>query len=91
MELKWNFADASKLRWGKHTAKLLVVYDNGQRDVPIEGEVTFWVIPWRLIILLLINAVIIFGFFYLLWYVIRSRRRANKKTAAKPTKNTKKN
>jgi hypothetical protein len=49
MELKWNFADASKLRWGKHTAKLLVVYDNGQRDIPIEGEVTFWVIPWRLI------------------------------------------
>ena len=48
-ELKWNWADASKLRWGKYTAKLLVIYDNGQRDVPIESEVTFWVIPWRLV------------------------------------------
>ena len=49
-ELKWNFADASKLRWGKYTAKLVLVYDNGQRDVPIEGEVAFWVLPWRLLI-----------------------------------------
>jgi hypothetical protein len=48
-ELKWNWADASKLRVGKYTAKLLLVYDNGQRDVPIEGEVSFWVVPWRLI------------------------------------------
>ncbi|MDR3583243.1 MAG: hypothetical protein P4L62_02705, partial [Candidatus Pacebacteria bacterium] len=48
-ELKWNFADASKLRWGKYTAKLVLVYDNGQRDVPIEGEVSFWVVPWRLV------------------------------------------
>jgi hypothetical protein len=48
-ELKWNWADASKLRWGKYTAKLLMVYDNGQRDVPLEAEVSFWVVPWRLI------------------------------------------
>ena len=48
-ELKWNFADASKLRWGKYTAKLVLVYDNGTRDVPIEGEVSFWVLPWRLL------------------------------------------
>jgi hypothetical protein len=49
MELRWNWEDASKLRWGKHTAKMLLVYDDGQRDVPIEGEVSFWVVPWRLI------------------------------------------
>jgi hypothetical protein len=47
-ELKWNWKDASKLRWGKYTAKLVMVYDDGQRDVPIEGEVSFWVVPWRL-------------------------------------------
>ena len=47
-QLDWNWADASKLRWGKYTAKLVLVYDDGQRDVPLEGEVTFWVVPWRL-------------------------------------------
>ena len=48
-ELKWNWADASKLRWGKYNAKLVLVYDDGKRDVPIEGEVSFWVMPWRLV------------------------------------------
>ena len=48
-KLKWDWKDASKLRWGKYTAKLLLVYDDGQRDVPIEGEVSFWVVPWRLL------------------------------------------
>ena len=49
MELKWDWGQASKLRWGKYTAKMLLIYDDGQRDVPIEGEVSFWVVPWRLI------------------------------------------
>ena len=48
-ELKWDWANASHLRFGKYTAKLLLVYDDGQRDVPIESQVTFWVIPWRLV------------------------------------------
>ena len=49
MKLTWNFADASKLRFGKYTAHLFLVYDDGMRDVPIEGTVTFWVVPWRLL------------------------------------------
>ena len=48
-ELVWNWKDASKLRFGKYQAKLLLVYDDGQRDVPIEGTVEFWVVPWRLV------------------------------------------
>lgn len=48
-ELKWDFRDAAKLRFGKYTAKLLLVYDDGQRDVPIEATVSFWVVPWRVI------------------------------------------
>ncbi|MEI6650935.1 MAG: hypothetical protein WCL23_05955 [Candidatus Moraniibacteriota bacterium] len=48
-ELTWNWADASKLRWGKYTAKLVAVYDDGSRDVPLEAEATFWIIPWRLL------------------------------------------
>jgi len=49
MELKWDWGQASKLRWGKYTAKMLLTYDDGTRDVPVEGEVSFWVMPWRLI------------------------------------------
>ena len=50
MELQWDWGQASKLRWGKYTAKMLLIYDDGQRDVPIEGEVSFWVVPWRLVL-----------------------------------------
>jgi hypothetical protein len=48
-ELKWDWNDASKLRFGKYTAKLLLIYDDGTHDIPIEGEVSFWVVPWRMI------------------------------------------
>lgn len=48
-ELKWDFSQANKFRFGKFTANLLLVYDDGQRDVPVEGTVTFWVIPWRIL------------------------------------------
>jgi hypothetical protein len=48
-ELKWDFGRLSKLRFGKYTAHLLMAYDDGKRDVPVESEVTFWVIPWRIL------------------------------------------
>jgi hypothetical protein len=71
-ELRWNWKEASKLRFGKYHAKLLLAYDDGIRDVPIEGEVSFWVVPWRLVGAGLLNIVLIVG---LIWYVIRLRRR----------------
>lgn len=50
--LKWDFTSPfSKIRFGKYTAHLLMVYDNGERDVPIEAAISFWVIPWRLILI----------------------------------------
>ncbi|MEI7621284.1 MAG: hypothetical protein WCJ51_01995 [Candidatus Moraniibacteriota bacterium] len=49
-ELKWNFSEVSKLRWGKYTAKMLLIYDDGKKDVPVEAQVFFWVIPWRIIV-----------------------------------------
>ena len=51
-KLTWDWSQASKLRFGKYTAKMLLIYDDGQHDVPIEGVVSFWVIPWRLLIAL---------------------------------------
>ncbi|MGB4759155.1 MAG: hypothetical protein WBP26_03790 [Candidatus Saccharimonadales bacterium] len=66
--LKWNFANASEFRFGRYTAKLVAAYNDGQRDIPLVAEVTFWVIPWKillgvLIVLLLIGAGI--------WAIIR--------------------
>lgn len=49
-ELVWDWKEASKFRWGKYQAKLLLIYDDGKRDVPIEGTVDFWVLPWKLML-----------------------------------------
>lgn len=58
--LVWNFENASHLRIGKYTAKMLLVYDDGARDVPIEGVVSFWVMPWRLLAASLFIAIFFF-------------------------------
>ena len=77
MELKWDWNDASKLRFGKYTAKLLLIYDDGKRDVPIEGEVSFWVIPWRLvlytIVVIFIPAFIVYV--YMKWRMKKQLRK----------------
>jgi hypothetical protein len=54
---KWDFSKANRLRFGHYTAHLVLVYDNGQRDVPMEAYVSFWVIPWRLIIFVILIVV----------------------------------
>ena len=45
----WDFSKLSQFRIGRYTAKSIVIYDDGERDIPIEAVVTFWVIPWKLI------------------------------------------
>jgi len=49
--LRWDFSKFSKLKFGHYTAHLLMAYDNGQADVPLNAELSFWVIPWRVIFL----------------------------------------
>jgi hypothetical protein len=49
MSLKWDITQIQKLRFGHYTAHMTVIYNDGIRDVPITGVVSFWVIPWRLI------------------------------------------
>jgi len=48
--LDWDLGDLRKLRFGKYSATLVMVYDDGTRDVPLEATLSFWVIPWRIII-----------------------------------------
>lgn len=59
-ETKWDFAKADRFRIGKYTAHLLLVYDNGKRDVPIEASVSFWVIPWKIIGLFIVVLYFVF-------------------------------
>jgi hypothetical protein len=71
-KLTWNFAHANRLRFGHYTAKLALVYNDGQRDIPISGSVSFWVIPWRVIGAIVALVLLIGG---LITYVIILRRR----------------
>ena len=53
-DLVWDWSKLTDFRIGQYTAKLVAIYNDGQRDVPIERVVTFWVIPWRSILILLL-------------------------------------
>ena len=79
-ELKWNLADISKLRFGKYTAKMVLAYDDGKRDVPLEAEVSFWVIPWRLILLAIAIPVIPAVSMYLLMRGNKKKKAVQKKS-----------
>lgn len=52
--LDWDLTKAHLFRFGRYTAHILMVYDNGERDVPVESYVTFWIIPWKLSFLVLL-------------------------------------
>jgi len=54
MKLKWDFSQTQKLRFGKYTANALLVFDDGTRDIPIEGTVSFWVVPWPVLLIVLV-------------------------------------
>lgn len=46
---KFDFSKMDKFRIGKYEANVILVYDNGERDVPIQATVSFWIIPWKII------------------------------------------
>ncbi len=77
-KLVWDWSKLNKIRIGKYTAKVVLIYDDGERDVPIESTVTFWVLPWKIIIgfvlLLVILGVGIFTVFRKSFGVIGSAR-----------------
>lgn len=60
--LTWDYSKIHKLRIGRYTAKLVGVYNDGQRDIPVTASVSFWVIPWRLLLMcLLVGGLLILG------------------------------
>ncbi len=86
--LEWDFGKLQKFRIGRYSATLVAVYDDGTRDIPVEGTVSFWVIPWRILGgIFLIMLFVGFG----LWMMLRSVWRGVRRTAKpdKPSKKTK--
>ena len=68
-QLSWDFSKVPHLKFGHYTANLLVVYDNGTKDVPLEASLSFWVVPWRIIIVVvLVGGLALFG----LWSISRN-------------------
>ena len=66
-ETKFDFSKTDKFRFGRYSANLLMVYDNGERDIPVEAKVSFWIFPWKIVggaslivILALVGVVAIF-------------------------------
>lgn len=66
LDLTYDLSKIGHLRFGKYTAQLEAVYDDGTRDQPLEATISFWVIPWKwllglLAILLLVGTGLYFA------------------------------
>lgn len=51
-DVNWN--DVNKFRIGQYTANLIMVYDNGKRDVAVQQAATFMVLPWKILLAVLV-------------------------------------
>lgn len=70
--LFWRWQDADHFRFGRYTAKMVAVYNDGQKDVPIIAEVSFWVVPWRLLVVLfVVGLILIVGIVVIIRRVLR--------------------
>jgi hypothetical protein len=47
--LVWDWDKIKDFRIGRYSAVLIGAYSNGHKDISIRAELTFWVIPWKLI------------------------------------------
>lgn len=79
LTINWN--KLTSFRIGKYTANLLLVFDNGKKDVSLESTITFWVLPYKAIIVIVIVfiAALVMIRFLLKYYV---GREVKKKTRA---------
>jgi hypothetical protein len=67
-KLTVNWDKLTDFRFGKYDANLILIYNDGQRDVPVESTVSFWVIPYKVIIGTIVFLVL---FFLLVRFVLR--------------------
>jgi archaellum component FlaF (FlaF/FlaG flagellin family) len=84
-KLIWDWGNLSKLRIGRYTAHLVAVYNQAGRDVPIEGTVSFWVIPWKILLTLtIVVLLVLFALFVMTRSIVRFIRRKVKKQPKNP-------
>lgn len=87
-QLTWQGSGMAKLRFGRYVAKIVAIYDDGQRDVPVMAEVSFWVIPWRLLLAVLaILIVLAVGVVAVIRSTGRAARRASHRLRSSSGKN----
>lgn len=78
-KLDWSNFSPSKFRFGKYTALVTMVYNDGNSDVPVEGEVDFWVIPWRILAVIAVVLLLVFaGLYTTVLRPLRNRLKARK-------------
>lgn len=80
-QLVWNFSQANKLRFGRYYAKLIMSYNNGERQVPVTAILSFWVIPWKLLALFLLILLFFAGLIIAVVYLIRRLRKLQRGAA----------
>jgi hypothetical protein len=68
-QLVWDYSHVKGFRIGKYYAQLTLVFSNNGKVIPLTGQVSFWVIPWKLLIVgIVISVLLLIG----LWVVCRS-------------------
>lgn len=79
-QLKWNFSNIDKFRFGEYYARLVMVYSNGNKTVLLNGTLSFWVIPWGVILPILLIIIIIGVNVFLISRFIYRRIKSRKNT-----------
>jgi hypothetical protein len=80
LSLKWDTSKVNKFRFGRYYAKLALQYNNGKEEVLLRSVVSFWVIPWKiLLILAVILLIVLFGIFMFLRGIYRRIKKRGKK------------
>lgn len=58
-KLQWDFSNADKFRIGKFTATAFFIYDDGEKDIPTEATLSFWILPWKLIAVAVVAGILL--------------------------------
>jgi len=77
--LKWDWGKIQNFRIGKYYANIVAVYNDGQHDVPIIASISFWVIPWKILLLLFITMLIlVIGIYTIVHKIIKIPKKYHK-------------
>lgn len=74
---KGDLGSITKMRFGQYVAKAIVVYDDGKRDMVLEKETSFWVVPWKLMLIgLVVVTLLAIGVWSFINKVVKASKRS---------------